>query len=59
MRFISLWFKYITTQLNIQCLINVRKNRKTALIIKVRSQSVDKPLVYRKWGRRGIAPDRD
>ncbi len=22
-------------------------------------QSVDKPLVYRKWGRRGIAPDRD
>nr|DAV24367.1 MAG TPA: hypothetical protein [Caudoviricetes sp.] len=32
MRFISLWFKYITTQLNIQCLINVRNNRKTALI---------------------------
>lgn len=25
-------FKYITTQLNIQCLINVRNNRKTALI---------------------------
>ena len=49
MRFISLWFKYITTQLNIQCLINVR-NKKNRTDIKVRSQFVDKPLVYRKWG---------
>ncbi len=53
MRFISLWFKYITTQLNIQCLINVRNNRKTSFVDKKWVAGAEPPT-----GTRGGSPSK-